>query len=68
MARICVEIEAELRGLDRHFAVDRRSDDLVDEFDVVIGDRFGLVERRQVLAQPRVHGPDAGGLERAGGA
>ena len=68
MARVCVEIEAELRGFDRDFAVDRRSDDPVDELDVVVGDRLGLVERREVLAEPRVHRPDAGSLERPGGA
>ena len=56
----------ELGRLDRDLAVDPGGDDLVDGLDVVVGDLVGLGQVLEVLAEPGVHRPDSGRLEREG--
>ena len=66
-ADLRVVVEPELGRLDRDLAGDPGSDDLVDGLDVVVGDLVGRREVLEVLAEPGVHRPDPGRLERQRG-
>ncbi len=62
-----VEVEAELRELERDLAVETASGDLVDERVVGVGDGHRLGKVRQVLAQQREDAIDAPRLMGHGG-
>ena len=66
-AGVDVVVEPELGRLHRDLAVDPGGHDLVDRGDVVVGDLVGRGQVLEVLAEPRVHRPDSGRLERDGG-
>jgi hypothetical protein len=64
---VLVEVQPELRRLDADLAIDAASGDRIEHRDVVVRDRIGLLEALEVLAEPGVHRPDAGGLQGLGG-
>src|SRR4029079_7774343 len=66
--RVCegaldVDVVAELGELDADLAVQAARLDVVEEPDIVLGDRVGLVHVRDVLAEPGELAGDALGLE-----
>ena len=56
---LAVEVVAELGQLDRDLAVEASFRDRVEEREVVLGDRVGLLDPGHVLAEPGEHGRDA---------
>ena len=54
-----IQVEPELRRLDGDLRVEPRGRDLVEHVEVVSGDLLGLLDARDVLAEPRQDRVDA---------
>ena len=65
-AGVRIVVEAQLGGLDRDLAAHPGRLDPIEDLEVVVDDRLGLLEAVEVLAETRVHRGDPGPFERHG--